>query len=504
MSVAFGKEISKTFLEGRKSLAAFVVLLVLAWGLLHYPVTTGLVLLGAAILTLGLIRPRFLLYIGFFFYFTDLFTIYHFLHYPGAGWDIRITIAPATFFYILALFFWGAARLARLTPPAVHANTLDLPLLVYGLVGWIALLWSAYPYPGLGQQIFCAQGLIFYFVITRLIQTPRQVEFLAKFWFFAGIFLAAVFVTSIFIERYHPYGVYFSITDHFFIRAPALDQYIGTRDTISGLASHPKYVPSMIGFAIPLSMALFCTQRRRLIRILILISIIPMLIEVILAYSRTELAGMLGGWVVFSYLMPGWRPKFFRKQVLMVGFFGIAFVLAALFLANFYPLGYETEFQAKYFMGSQYQTRGGESSGSTGSTDVRIDRAIMVIEAMWKTGGFGGGTGGILSGTGRPDPGNQLFEFIISHGYGLLSLIFVAWFVANMVMEMRQSIRKCRDERYMVFLAAACWILMANALICFLDIPQWWVALGMGMAAAQAVYQTGEGQGLGQGISALE
>ena len=487
-----GQQIAGSLSGGRNNLAAIAVLILLGWGLVYAPIILGLVLLAAITLVIGLMKPRLILYFALFLVVADSLQQTYYLNAPA--YDHTVTISSATLFFLLALIFWGVGRLTRLDPPSPYSNTLDLPLTIFGLSGWVSLLWSPFFYDGLTQQMVCLQGLICYFAMTRLIKTPGQVEFLCKFWFCAGIFLLAIFVMSLFIG-FEPSSSYWQLLDgRISIRAIKIPKYDGTRETITGLVSKFKHLSTLLSIAIPLTVVLLCTQKRLLTRRLLQVSILLMLILQILTFSRVDLAGLLVGWLTFVYLMPTWRPYFLRYQLYMMGFFIVAFAMAFLLLANFYETGF-TEFQIAYLGGAKYKTKGGTTTEvfGAGSADVRLDRTLLALEAVWETGGLGAGSGGILPRTGRPDPGTAVLEVFFQHGFGLLSYILIVWVVVNMVMEMRRSLHRCQDERYQIFLRGFCWVLAAFAFMSFLDITLYWLVLALGMAAAQAVYQDGGG-----------
>lgn len=477
----------------RSKLAAIALLCTLGWALVYVPVLLGLVLLAAIILMIGLIRPRIILYVGFFFILAESIQVTLIYSIGAPIWYYKIVINPSTWFFLLALISWAVGRLTRLYPPLVHSNTVDLPLLIIGLSGWVTLLWTPYLSDGITQQINCLQGLIIYFAITRLIKTPKQVESTCKVWLFLGLCMVAIFVMTIFVNI-KPFPPYWEILEgRVFLRSLKIVQYQGFRDTIAGISVGSKHLSSLITIAIPLTVALLYNQKRVLVRRLIQVSIVLMLTLQILTLSRVDLVSLAGGWLAFVYLTPAWRPKFFRYQLFMMGFFIIAFVMSILLLAFFYPKGFN-EFRVSYLLGEKYDTRGGITAEAIGpgSVDIRLHRVLMALEAVWKTGGLGAGSGGILAGlepTHKIDIGTMMLGIFFEHGYGLLSYIFFVWLAVNVAIEMRRSLGKCRDERYLVYLRSFCWILVSFGIIAFLDFSYlYWPVLGLSMAAAQAVY----------------
>jgi hypothetical protein len=491
MSASVSQQITGLFADGKHNLAALVLLVLFGFGLVYAPILLGVVSLLGITLLIGLIRPQILLYFGLFLVIIDILQQIYYL----TIYEDFITISSSTLVFVLSLSFWGLGRLTKLYPPLPHSNTLDLPVLVLGLSGWISLLWSPFFFDGINQQVVCLQGLISYFTITRLIQTPRQVEAIFKLWFWAGLFLVAMFIVSLFCNI-EPFDSYWRLFDgNMSIRSLSIPQYEGTRETLTGLANRPKHLSAMLSIAIPFTVVRLFVEKRRLAQRVIQIVLLALLTLQLLTHSRVDLAGLLVGWLTFVYLMPALRRNFLRYQLYMMGFVSLAFVLTALFLANFYPSTF-IDFQVAYLgMTKSAQSKAGTSTEliGPGSADVRLDRILLAVEKIGETGGLGAGAGGLLRPTGRPDPGTAVLEIFFQHGYGLLSYILVAWVIINMVGEMRQSLRYCQDERYKIFLRGLCWVLAAFAFMSFLDLTLYWIVLGLAMAAAQAVYQEAKG-----------
>jgi hypothetical protein len=490
---SFNQQITRSWSGGRNDFVTIATLVALGWGLVYAPFLLGVVLLAMTTVMIGLIKPRFLLFTALFFILVDCLQLIYYSKSDGT--DFRILINPSTIFFLLALIFWGIGRLARLYHPLVHSNTLDLPLLIFGLSGWISLLWTPFIFDGISQQIACLQGLICYFAITRLIQTPGQVVSFSKFWFFAGLFVVGIFVISLFVGNIDSTPAYSIIVENrMLLRSLTLPKYQGLRDTIAGLTSHSKHLSNLLSIAIPLTVAFLCTQNRPLVRRFIQVSIILMLTLLILTASRVDLVGLGGGWLAFVYLNPTWRPKFFRYQLFMASFFILAFVISMSLLANFYENGF-TEFKVRYLGGEQYLLKAGSSTDilGSGSLDVRVHRTLLALNGIWETGGLGAGSGGILPKTGQFDVGTLFLGIFFEHGFGLLSYILFFWVVANMVIEMRKSLNRCRDERYLIYLRGYVWVLVSYGIMAFLDFTLlYWLVLGMSMAAAQAAYQNAE------------
>jgi hypothetical protein len=474
-------------------LAEIMLLGSLGWALIYAPLLLGMVLLAAIILIISLSKPRVVLYMGFFFILADSLKLTLIYSIGTPIWYYKIVINPSTWFFLLALISWLMGRLTRLYPPLLHSNTVDLPMLIIGLSGWITLLWSPYLVDGITQQINCLQGLIIYFAITRLITTTKQVEAMSKFWFFLGLCMVAIFILSLFIN-FNPFPPDFEIIEgRLFLRPLNIPQYEGVRDTIVGISPGPKHLSSLITVAIPLSVAFLYNAKQIILRRFIQISIVLMLTLQVLTFSRVDLVASAGGWLAFVYLMPAWRKNFVRYQLFMITMFIIAFLTAFLLLSTFYPKGFE-EFSVCYLFGSKYQTRGGTTAEAfgPGSVDIRMQRILAALESIWNTGGLGAGSGGILAGleaAHKIDIGTMILGIFFEHGFGLLSYIFFAWLTLNVILEIRQGLHACRDKEYIVYLRSFCWILVSFGITAFLDFSNlYWPVIGMSMAAAQAVY----------------
>lgn len=494
--------LERSWLEGRHNLVIIMILGALIWGLVYAPLVSVFVLLGGITLAVGLIRPRLLIYIGLFFTLIEVTQLIFYFDYSLVSYDYIVILPIASFFFLLACLYWGGGRLAGLYPAPSYVNTLDLPVIVVLLSGLISVVWTPYPFDGINLQIKGFLSLVMYFAIVRFIQTTGQVESIVKFWVFAGIFIVVTFMLTFFISFTINVSWFWEIFGgRLTLREITIAQYEGTIATTGGFSGGSKLISPSLTIAIPLTVAFLCNQKRVLMRRFLQVAILLMLTLQILTMSRTDLAGLGLGWLVFVGIMPNWRPHFIRYQLFMAAFVALAMTICISLLLTFYPHNFG-EFNQRYLLGEKYQTRGGISSESlgTGSVEVRYSRILWTIEQIWNTGGLGAGSGGILrqeDPTHKRDVGTAFMSIFWEHGFGLLSYIVFAWASANIWFEMRKSLKRCTNERHLNYLRGFCWVLFAFGIMSMLDyhyvFPRFWQVLGFGMAAAQAVYQKAEG-----------
>jgi len=320
-----------------------------------------------------------------------------------------------------------------------------------------------------------------FLLISALNDTPQLVERLLWLCFLLGNIIIVSTIVSFFLG----FEFSFQLSDIFSI-GMRVSKFVGTRASLTGTMPVPKAIACVLNDTIFCGLALLCTRTRRDARVLILMSLLGMLFIHLLTLSRIEAMGLVFGWLTFVHLNPQWRGTRIRQHLWMaLATLGVIVALVV-FLSTFYNLN---ELMARS-LSQEESLRGYRFSAAQG----RLDHLWYAIISIWETGGLGAGAAGIMEGL---DPTifvqspTLYFSFLTDHGYGVLSLILMAWIMINVFMELRWAYQNCPDPRFKIIVAAVCSSLVVFATAGIADhvYYNWemWVLLGLAVATVKSV-----------------
>lgn len=475
--------------HGRNPAWLILLLVVVAGAIAVHPVGMSIAVAALLIITFGLIRPVSLIYGSVFLILIAGLR----LSFQFGDFTFQSNLLPLPMF--LALLIWQLSRLAGLTPRLQYLTSLDLLALVTWFTATLSLAWTPHPDVGLVFILHLTIGIMYYFVLTRLLRTREQIILFFRFWWIFGIIILLEIVFTLFkgynaslVSWYDVLG-FNEITLSLYIT-----QYDGTRESLAAFVGNPKNISILLNLAvISVTLALFLT-RKLLYRVLIVVFLIFLLAAHLLASSRAEMGGLFLGWLFILWRHPDWRPRLFRYQAYLAGLLLVALGVSLLLVSQ-YSQSAMVDFLSRLGVGEVYRTRGGSSG------HARMELFKMGIEAFYHTGGIGLGIGGMMPDvepTLKVNVPNIPLAFLFDHGYGILSLILCTWIYLNIALEVRRALRFCQDEPYFYYLLGIAWILIAFGAASFLDHhfvhDTYWYVLGFSMAGIQTAYLPREQQ----------
>jgi hypothetical protein len=462
-----------------------IFLVAFAVAIMVHPLGTAVALATMLVITVGLIKPEYLIYGSILFLSISALELQLLLR----SFEFKSTLLPIPMF--LAFMFWQTARLAKLIPILKYITSLDLLVLATWFFATISMAWTPHPEAGLLVLLHLTICMMYYFVLTRLIQTREQIGLCFRFWWILGIIVLLEILFSFFkgyrtnIYWYDFLG-FDSITLNF-----SMQKYDGTRETLRVLGANPKNIPILLNLAIICVTIFLFLTKKIFYRILICIFLVFMFVVHLLASARVEMGGLFLGWMYILLRNPTWRSKFLRYQVYLAGLILLSVGLSLLVVSQYSQLAM-ADFLSRYGIGESYTMRGGTSG------HARLDLFKMGIEALYQTGGIGYGIGGIMPEV-EPTLTVNLpsipLSFLFDHGYGLLSLILCSWLYLNIALEVRRALRVCQNQPYFYYLLGIAWIMIAFGAASLLDHQfvqeYYWFVLGFCMAGVQAAYLPG-------------
>lgn len=454
-----------------------IALVALGIGILVWPVWSGVIILLAALLIVGLINPRVILYLGIIFTVFEKFSFEYFISMTLRRQRISLMLALSFIILVFAFLVWLAAKMADNLPrEKCRQSSLVLPMFTIYASALVAILWSPYPFDAMRTTIFSTECMLCFFLMTRLFQTVEDVHTIFKFFIGLGLSLVVMVIATFFTKMgATTYPAYECFGGYIHFMGPTFPRYEGLRETLMGFTNGPKRIIMILNFAIPFAVAFLAIGQKRGVRIFLIASIIIMLSVEILSLSRADTMGLFMGWLLFVYLHPQWKQRFFLYQFKMAAIVAASLLLCVTLLYNFYSLD---ELSERFYLGSKSgsgttakRTTGQKSAKGWGG-DIRAARWKSLMEHAWETCGIGAGNSGTLrslESTGAMDSGSVVTSFYFEHGYGLLSFLLMFWVSINALVELRNALQRWWGTHYYICLSAICWIVVCYGFSSLLD-----------------------------------
>lgn len=393
---------------------------------------------------------------------------------PGRG--VTFTLFGVTqylshLFVMVVLLSWIIARLANTRPPSPGTGC-NQPLLILCAWALLSLTWSHDRIVGLEDMLKLSSAVALVFLITALINKPKNLRIVL------GVFIFMAFIDAIIAVNYL-YSVFW-IQEKW--------TFLGSLDVVFKFWTKHRYgvVGRCMGFApahstaVTLSFALtFCMMfflvTQNIKRRMIFLGLALFLFAVIVGTLTKSM--IISAVICTTYVILHLRP--FRQR-----FFTTLFVIFVLVIVSFVLLRIQDIAKSAYVVGENLKVHSDEISET--SIGQRIEMSKIGLQKLWETGGLGTGIGGFLHYTSfeKMDGSHPAVLWDL----GFVGLALWIWLLSGayrlFVMAIKNSTNEYYKRMLIVYLGGYVNVLISWIVtFAYADIYLW-VYLGIGFALA--------------------